>query len=148
MRLRLLALAVTLLGIAACGKSEEEKAVDRFRALCEGFPAAGTTIRGAEETFSDGTLLVRCGPGVDSGATGEVLLRFQGDSCDHTGTVCDLGWCYFPRDPDICGPNGCWYGCGVRVVPDGADGLPTAQATICGARFFDEQPLPALCISN
>lgn len=148
MRFPRLALAGALALLAACGKSAEEKATERFRAACEGFPGNGATIRGAEQTFSDGALLVRCLPGQDSGAPGEVLLRYAGDGCDHTGLLCDLGWCYFPNDPDLCGPTGCWYGCGVRVVPDGADGLPTPQALICGARFVDEQPLPAVCVTR
>jgi len=147
MRLPPFALAGALVALAACGKSAEEKAVDRFRAACEGFPEAGTTIRGAEETFGEGALLVRCLPGQDSGATGEKLLRYPGDDCDHTGMLCDLGWCYYPSDPDLCGPFGCWYGCGIRVIPD-AGGLPTADTPICGSRFVSEQPLPAVCVTN
>jgi hypothetical protein len=154
MRLPSLALAATLVALAACGKSAEEKAVDRFRAACEGFPEAGTTVRGAEETFGIspatgvGVVLVRCLPGQDSGATTEFLLRYPGDDCDHTGTLCDLGWCNFPSDPDLCGPTGCWYGCGLRVVPDAVTGEPTSDSVICGSRYVDEQPLPAVCVTT
>jgi hypothetical protein len=131
-----------------CGKSKAEKALEEERAACLGFAPAGTTLRGATEYFTDRPYLLRCLPGEDSGATGTRLRKLPNDTCDHTATsICEFGWCYYPNDPALCGSNGCWFGCGVRVMPkdDNGDGQVDDDAVICASQWADEQPVPPFC---
>jgi hypothetical protein len=142
-------LAVCAVALAAgCGESRAEKILKEQQALCLGFPAAGTTVVEAERAFSDFSQLLRCLPGQDSGVTTDRLRRLPGDVCDHTSLqICELGWCYFSNDPSACGPNGCFYGCGVRVMPkdDDGNGRIDDDTVICAAQFASEQPAPPFC---
>jgi hypothetical protein len=144
---RALVLVCALAAASGCGKSENEKRLDALGDVCRGFVAAGTTIRGATEAFNQLPVGAPvCLPGQDSGAPPDQtqFKRVDGDQCDHTGIVCQLRWCSLPEnDPSLCGANGCYYGCGVRVVPrdDGNGGLVIDEdLVICGARWATEQP--------
>jgi len=144
---RPLALACALVAAAGCGKTRAEKILDEQRAQCASY--VGKTILDAERIQTDlVSLPVRCLPGQDSSATGERFARFDGDTCDHHELLlCDLGWCYYSNDPSGCGDFGCWYGCGIRVVPKDAngDGIIDDDTVICGARFASGQPAPPFC---
>lgn len=137
-----------IVGALACGKSRQEEVYERRRDTCLGFVANGLTVREAEEALSGPTTVVRCLPGEDSGAEGPKLARYPGDECDHTGYLCDLGWCYLDNDPGLCGDFGCWYSCGARVIPrdDGTGRLVVTEDTpVCGSRWASGQPGPSFC---
>jgi hypothetical protein len=143
---RLLVLVCALVASVGCGESRAERILDEQSAECASY--RGKTIVEAERAQTDFALLLRCLPGQDSGAPGERLVRFAGDDCDHTQLrLCDLGWCYYSTDPSGCGDFGCWYGCGIRVVPKDADGNGSLDddTVICGSRFASGQPVPPFC---
>lgn len=147
MSFRPLALACALAAAAGCGESRNEEIRDEQRAICLGFPANGTTLRGATEAL--GRLLgpTQCLPGEDTDAEPR-FRRFDNDVCDHTVmSLCHFGWCRYVNDPALCGPNGCWYGCQVRVIPkdDDQDDRIDDDAVICASRFASEEPVPPFC---
>jgi hypothetical protein len=149
MGLRSVVLACALLGAVGCGKTRAEKILDEQRAECASY--VGMTIVQAERIQTDNAWLnPPCRPGEDAPVDPAVerFQRFAGDGCDHTQlALCDLGWCYFSSDSSACGDFGCFYGCGIRVVPkdDNGDGLIDDDTVICGSRFTSGQPAPPYC---
>jgi hypothetical protein len=137
----LVALGCALVAAVGCGNTRAEQILDEQEADCARY--VGMTIVEAERVQTDNAQLRRCLPGQDSGASGERLVRWDNDTCDHTSAeLCDLGWCYYSNDGSGCGNFGCYYGCGIRVLPKDANGdqIIDDDTVICGSRFASGQP--------
>ncbi|WP_242346911.1 hypothetical protein [Anaeromyxobacter terrae] len=142
---RLLALAL-LLVVAACGSSHEERAFDRVATECRGFVASGATLRDAGQSFAVGS---SNGPIVLGPVCITTLAPMGGnDTCAASSAEnpqCQVFYYWYPNDPGLCGPQGCWLVCEARVMrQDPAWGTNTSalDAKICASRFLRGQPTP------
>lgn len=135
---RTLAVLAAVLALAGCGKSKEEKAYDELGRQCNALAGSGATFEDARLLFryADWFTDVHCGLPLTSTGAGDLC----GPASD-TNVLCIMDWSYYPNDTNICGPTGCWLGCEVRVRKTDFDANP-GTATICAARWFDENPTP------
>jgi hypothetical protein len=136
---RTLAVLAAVLALAGCGKSKEEKAFEELGRQCNALPGEAKTLHDAEILFRY--------PDYFSGVICDVPLTSMGpgDLCgaaSDTNPICAADISFYPNDTSgICGPTGCWLGCEIRMKKaDFEANLGTA--TICAARWFDENPTP------
>lgn len=141
-----LAAVALLLAVTACGSSREERAFDQLAAQCRSFVASGATLRDADRAFDPGSTN---GPVVLGPACVSVLAPMGGnDTCPASSTEnpqCQVFYYWYPYDPGLCSPDGCWLVCEVRVMrqdPAWADNTSALDAKICASRFLRGQPTP------
>ncbi|WP_242337422.1 MULTISPECIES: hypothetical protein [Anaeromyxobacter] len=142
---RPLALVLVLVA-AACGSGREERAFDRIAADCRGLVGAGATLRDSNQAFDvrSGSYPVVVGPLCNA-----ALAPMGGnDTCAASSAAdpqCQVLYYWYPNDPGLCGPLGCWLVCEARVMrqdPAWTSSGSAIDAKICASRFLRGQPPP------
>jgi len=139
-RLRLVATAVLLLA-AGCGSSREEQEFDRIAEECRGFVGASATVRTADRAFPQA---IRTAPV----CIAQLAPMGRNDTCPGSTSAnpqCQVFYYWYPSDPGLCEPGGCWLVCEVRVMrqdPAWGEAGSSLDATICASRFVRGQPSP------
>jgi hypothetical protein len=132
------ALVVAAVGALACGKSAQQKEADRLEAECDALVLQHETFGQAAAMFLAADVRVDSNPC----PTNLAPLAGGNDVCgDPTAGICQTLWYFFPNDPGLCGPNGCWLVCEARMTLASINAGSSA-APVCASRFFREQPPP------
>jgi hypothetical protein len=132
---RALLLAAALLALG-CGKSKERELFEQRRTICA--TLVGKTVLGAEQLLPGALTAQACPASPPTPIAGDTC---PGAPAAYTEPICIQEFVYFPNDPGLCTPLGCWYGCLTRTTAADTTANGTA-AVICATEFFDGNPVP------